>query len=202
MSGFAKQSSKFLQTCFTLGTLLESCFWGVRDTVETKFRTTRGEKLSSLFLPLSLPAPPDCRCDGSLSGRFRKKRNKRRKIRTAHLPFPGCMPEFTGHLGVQMLTVDHLPPSVLLRWPRFLQRSDHFTRHSHHHSKNQWQLFPNLFSTIHPLLEWRVLRRQESEPRQFWSPRTTTGCLTRQVTQPEAQPGHSGSVFSLGTSRS
>lgn len=79
VSGFAKQSSKFLQTCFILGTLLESCFWGVRDTVQTKFRTTCGEKLSSLFLPLSLSAPPDCRWNGSLSGRFRKKRNERRK---------------------------------------------------------------------------------------------------------------------------
>lgn len=75
VSGFAKQSSKLLQTCFILGTLLESCFWGVRGTVETKFRTTCGEKVSSLFLPLSLPAPPE----GSLSGRFRKKRNKRRE---------------------------------------------------------------------------------------------------------------------------
>ena len=117
----------------------------------------------------------------------RREMKGEKKNRNNPFALPGCVPEFIGHLGVQILTVDHLPLPLFLRWPRFLHHSVHFTHHSHHHSKNQWQLFPNLFPAIHPLLGWRVLRRQESEPRRFQGPRTATQCLARQVTQPEAQ---------------
>lgn len=51
-----------------------------RATEETEFKATCREKFSSFFLPHSPPAPPDGgRSDYSLSGRFGKKRNERRK---------------------------------------------------------------------------------------------------------------------------
>lgn len=145
----------------------EHCRRALTEQCEPRMRLNLGkrtERLSSLFLPLSSPVPTDCgRSDCSLSGRCRKKGNRKKG---EEKPQQAVCPALDAHLNSlniwKLIFLWLVAQSLsVTKMTRVLPALRTFTHHSHPRSENLWWLLGQVFPATHPLIRDTVLRRLE-----------------------------------------